>query len=64
MYGYGSVLAARNAFEYGETAISIDLLLYPKKSSRHGSSSTSTPQNIVEALTELAVNRQVTRTKL
>ena len=51
MYGYGSVLAARNAFEYGETAISIDLLLYPKKSSRHGSSSTSTPQNIVEALT-------------
>ena len=29
MYGYGSVLA-RNAFEYGETAISIDLLLYPK----------------------------------
>ena len=30
MYGYGSVLAARNAFEYGETAISIDLLLYPK----------------------------------
>jgi len=51
MYGYGTVLAARDAFEYGQTAIAIDLLLYPKKSSRHGSSSTSTPQNLVEALT-------------
>ena len=39
------------AFEYGQTAIAIDLLLYPKKSSRHGSSSTSTPQSLVEALT-------------
>ena len=51
MYGYGTVLAARDAFEYGQTAIAIDLLLYPKKSSRHGSSSTSTPQSLVEALT-------------
>ena len=51
MYGYGTVLAARDAFEFGETAISIDLLLYPKKSSRHGSSSTSTPQSLIEALT-------------
>ena len=51
MYGYGIVLAARDAFEYGQTAIAIDLLLYPKKSSRHGSSSTSTPQSLVEALT-------------
>ena len=51
MYGYGIVLAARDAFEFGETAISIDLLLYPKKSSRHGSSSTSTPQSLIEALT-------------
>jgi tRNA A-37 threonylcarbamoyl transferase component Bud32 len=51
MYGYGTVLAARDAFEYGETAIAVDLLLYPKKSSRHGGSSSTTPQSLIEALT-------------